>query len=150
MTPDFLHGGVPRASGAVHVGPAHLRVGMYLRDARGYARSGLDWCAALERQRLEAAARHAENMRRSYVGALACLLSWLDGDAGLGGVSGEGAADEDGDHEDRDHENRANRAGSATKVGDRRDHRASGSGGEPGAKHEGSGSIARARAEGRS
>jgi hypothetical protein len=74
---EFLHGGVPRASGAVHVGPEHRRAAAYLRDAQGYARSGVDWCTALERQRLEAAGTHAENMRRSYVCALEALLLWL-------------------------------------------------------------------------
>lgn len=83
---EFLHGGVPRASGALHVGPAYARVGMYLRDAHGYARSGLQHTAMLERQRRETAETHAENMRRSYVCALACLLSWLDGDTTVGGA----------------------------------------------------------------
>lgn len=96
MSEEFLHGGVPRASGVVHVGPAHRRVGKYLRDAQGYARSGLDWSAALERERLETLAKHAENMRRSYVCALAALLSWLNGDTSLGGVSGEPVSEESG------------------------------------------------------
>lgn len=86
MSGDFLHGGVPRASGAVHVGPAHLRVGAYLRDAHGYARSGVDHAAALALERQKTVETHAENMTRSYVCALACLLAWNNGDESLGGA----------------------------------------------------------------
>lgn len=83
---ELYHCGVLRAAGALHVGAPHVRARAYLRDAEGYAASGLSHDDALERERRDSAVGHAENMRRSYVAALSALLSWVDGDTSTGGA----------------------------------------------------------------
>lgn len=80
----LFHGGVLKVAGVVHVGRAPARVRSCVRDARGYAR-GLMVEHHLEEAR-RAAEQADECQRRSWVAAIADLVRWMDGDAGLGGA----------------------------------------------------------------
>jgi hypothetical protein len=80
------HRGVLRTAGVRHVGRAHIRASLFVRDAHAYDRCALgEIDVGLERIR-EACEKADECARRSWVCAVADLARWLSGDTSRGGA----------------------------------------------------------------